>query len=93
MLVQVLSQHPDVDMISFTGSTRAGKMITKARHAGRGASAAHMRTRCARAHASSAPSAVRCVSFTGCVCARLNARLVSALSRYGAPMFGYPPVH
>ncbi|MCH2095870.1 MAG: aldehyde dehydrogenase family protein [Rhodobacteraceae bacterium] len=25
-----LSSHPDVDMISFTGSTRAGKLITKA---------------------------------------------------------------
>ena len=24
-----LSGHPDVDMISFTGSTRAGKLITK----------------------------------------------------------------
>lgn len=26
----VLSKHPDVDMISFTGSTRAGKLITEA---------------------------------------------------------------
>ena len=25
-----LSSHPDIDMISFTGSTRAGKLITKA---------------------------------------------------------------
>jgi aldehyde dehydrogenase (NAD+) len=25
-----LSAHPDVDMISFTGSTRAGRLITKA---------------------------------------------------------------
>jgi len=25
-----LSEHPDVDMVSFTGSTRAGKLITKA---------------------------------------------------------------
>ena len=25
-----LSQHPDVDMVSFTGSTRAGRLITKA---------------------------------------------------------------
>merc|ERR1719454_1575465 len=25
-----LSKHPDVDMISFTGSTRAGKQITEA---------------------------------------------------------------
>ena len=25
-----LSEHPDVDMISFTGSTRAGKLISKA---------------------------------------------------------------
>ena len=24
-----LSGHPDVDMVSFTGSTRAGKLITK----------------------------------------------------------------
>ena len=24
-----LSRHPDVDMVSFTGSTRAGKLITK----------------------------------------------------------------
>ena len=24
-----LSSHPDIDMISFTGSTRAGKLITK----------------------------------------------------------------
>ena len=24
-----LSKHPDVDMVSFTGSTRAGKLITK----------------------------------------------------------------
>ena len=25
-----LSAHPDVDMVSFTGSTRAGRLITKA---------------------------------------------------------------
>ena len=24
-----LSKHPDIDMVSFTGSTRAGKLITK----------------------------------------------------------------
>ena len=24
-----ISSHPDIDMISFTGSTRAGRLITK----------------------------------------------------------------
>ena len=49
---EALAAHPEVDMVSFTGSTRAGRRVSRARRADDQARAARARRQVARASCS-----------------------------------------